>query len=395
VRIAFVTSRFPWPVEKGDKLRAFHQIRCLSEQHEIHLIAVSHKPVSKADIAAMEPFCKSIRIFRIRRWLLPVNLLLGWFEGLPLQVGYFFDRTIKRTVQYHIIHLDPDHVMCQLIRAAPYVRALPFTKTLDYMDVFSEGMRQMAKRYRLLAGFIFRSEASRLAAFERTIYKDFDRHTIISGQDRERLRLASHDHVAIIPNGVGSQFYHFEAKNKPTHDLVFVGNLGYGPNKHAANVLTEEILPLLRSKGVEPTLLIAGARPGRRLRKMGKLSGVTVQGWLDDIRDAYADGRIFVAPMFTGIGLQNKILEAMAMGLPCVTTPMVNNAIGAEPGREILVADTPEGIADYILYLMSDKASAKLLAEAGKQFVMNTYSWEIQGKKLSEILESENTFNRI
>ena len=105
-------------------------------------------------------------------------MLLGWIEGLPIQVSYFLDKTMKRKVQYHIIGIEPDHIICQLIRAADYVRSLPFKKTLDYMDVFSEGMRQLSVRHSWL-GFVFRMEARRLAAYERTLYKDFDRHTII------------------------------------------------------------------------------------------------------------------------------------------------------------------------------------------------------------------------
>ena len=120
----------------------------------------------------MAPFCTSVKVFRIKQWLLPVNLILGWIEGLPLQASYFLDRTIKRKVQYHIIHIEPDHIVCQLIRAAAYVRALPFKKTLDYMDVFSEGMRQLAHRHKWL-GVFFNMEAERLAAYERTLYKDF------------------------------------------------------------------------------------------------------------------------------------------------------------------------------------------------------------------------------
>ena len=95
MRIAFVTSRFPFPVEKGDKLRAFHQIRILSQSNEIHLISISHKRVSQADLDAMSPYCKSVKVFHLKWWLMPVNLILGLLEGLPLQVSYFLDRKWK------------------------------------------------------------------------------------------------------------------------------------------------------------------------------------------------------------------------------------------------------------------------------------------------------------
>jgi glycosyltransferase involved in cell wall biosynthesis len=391
VRIVFVASRFPYPVEKGDKLRAFHQIRLLSVDHEIHLVAISHQAIAPEHIRAMEPYCKSIRVFRINQWLLPFQLLIGWFEGLPLQVSYFLDRTIKRKVQYHIIHLEPDHVLCQLIRATPYVRALPFPKTLDYMDVFSVGMLQLAERMKPF-GFVFKWESARLSAFERTIYKDFDRHTIISAQDRNRLKLASSDHVAVIPNGVDPSFQSFHLARTPTHDVVFVGNLGYGPNKEAALYLVNTLRPELLRMGIAIRILLAGARPGNRLKRLAQPGQVTVKGWVEDIREAYADGRILVAPMFSGLGMQNKILEAMAMGLPCVTTSMVNNAIGAEENSEILVGDNAKDLARYIYRLLTNDDLYHQLASGGKTFVQKNYQWEDQVAKLEVVLHSKNVY---
>jgi sugar transferase (PEP-CTERM/EpsH1 system associated) len=391
LRIVFVTPRFPYPVEKGDKLRAFHQIKALSKQHEIHLVAISHRKVSAEDIEAMQGYCRTIKVFQIKNWLLPIQLFLGWMEGLPLQVSYFLDRTIKRKVQYHIIHLEPDHVICQLIRAAPYVRALPFAKTLDYMDVFSEGMVQLAKKYRPF-GFVFQWEAKRLAAYERTVYKDFDKHTIISGQDRNRLKLATHDQILVVPNGVDDRFAPNYTSQKPSFDIVFVGNLGYGPNRSAVDFLVKKVYPALKKRGKTPKILIAGARPGPGIEQLGRDPGIVVRGWVEDIRDAYADGRIFVAPMFSGLGLQNKILEAMAMGLPCVTTSMVNNAIGAGQGTEILVADTLEGLVDHVQNLMENEQLYNDISRAGRAFILKNYQWEDQVRKLETFIGSKNIY---
>jgi glycosyltransferase involved in cell wall biosynthesis len=363
----------------------------LSLHHEIHLVAISHRKIAPEHLEAMAPYCKTIKVFLIRNWLLPVQLAIGWLEGLPLQVSYFLDRTIKRKVQYYIIQLEPEHVYCQLIRASTYVRALPFPKTLDYMDVFSEGMFQLAKKYQPF-GFFFRWEAQRLAAYERTIYKDFNKHTIISMQDRDRLRLATHDQIMVIPNGVDADFMPLNNGHRPGYDLVFVGNLGYGPNTAAAQYLVRKLLPELGRRGVKASLLLAGARPGRKIRQLKSEAGVTVRGWVPDIRDAYADGRIFVAPMFTGLGLQNKILEAMAMGLPCVTTSMVNNAIGAEINKEILVADTLEGLGDHVQKLMTDEKEYARIAEAGRAFVVSTYRWEDQVAKLEAFISAKNAY---
>jgi sugar transferase (PEP-CTERM/EpsH1 system associated) len=391
VRIVFVTSRFPYPVEKGDKLRAYHQLRLLSQHHEVHLVALTHHRLEEKDIEAMRPFCASIKVFRISLWLLPIHLLLGWLEGLPLQVSYFYDRTIKRDIQYHIIGLDPDHVICQLIRATPHVRSLAFPKTLDYMDVFSVGMEQLAERLKPF-GFLIRWEAARLARFERTIYKDFDRHTIISDQDRQRLNLASTERVVVVPNGVDPAFFNYTKVIDPRFDIVFVGNLGYAPNVHAAKFLVKTLHPALKASKIPCKILLAGARPGKSVLNLEQPDAVKVKGWVDDIREAYADGHIFVAPMFTGLGLQNKILEAMAMGLPCVTTSMVNNAIGAIPDEEILVADTLQAFVNHIARLTMDHDYRNQIAEAGRSFVVKNYQWEDQVAKLEAVLVNNKVY---
>lgn len=391
MRIVYVTSRFPFPVEKGDKLRAFHQIRILSKRHEIHLVAISHKSISQEALNAMQPYCKSVRVFRIREWLLPFQIIAGWLEGLPLQVSYFLDRTIKRQIQYHIIHIEPDHVICQLIRAAGYVRALPFRKTLDYMDVFSEGMHQRAVQHKIFKSF-FEMEARRLAAYERTIYKDFDHHIIISAQDRDRLKLPSKEHIAVIPNGVDTQFWQNTGTLTPLHELVFVGNLGYGPNKSTATFIVKNILPELKKRLRRVKVLIAGARPGHDISILNRIEGVTVKGWVEDIREAYQDGRIFVAPMFSGLGLQNKILEAMSMRLPCVTSSMVNNAIGATPGKHILVADNVDDIVSSIELLLDHPDRYEEIANAGREYVVAHFNWEDQVNKLEKLIFTHNEY---
>ena len=391
MRIAFVTSRFPFPVEKGDKLRAFHQIRLLSSLHEVHLVAISHRKIDENDLQAMAPYCKSVTVFNVKGWLLPLNIILGWIEGLPLQISYFLDRSIKRKVQYHIIRIEPDHVVCQLIRAAEYVRALPFEKTLDYMDVFSEGMLQLADRYKWL-GIFFRMEARRLASYERTLYKDFDRHIIISEQDKERLRLPSKKFITVIPNGVDDSFSNDHIMSVPAYDLVFVGNLGYGPNKTAVKYLVNEIIPAIEKRNRKVKVLIAGARPGKYIRGLNARENITVKGWLPDIRDAYRDGRIFVAPMISGLGLQNKILEAMSMGLPCITTSMVNNAIGAKDQEQILVADSLDEFVDHIFMLFDHPEVYTRIAANGKAFVIENFKWEDQIKKMDDVLHSKNVY---
>lgn len=159
------------------------------------------------------------------------------------------------------------------------------------------------------------------------------------------------------------------------YDLCFVGNLGYYSNVEAVRFLIKKIYPLLKKAKPDIKILIAGARPTTEIQYLGN-ENITVLGWLDDIREAYAHSRVLVAPLMHGIGQQNKILEAMAMHVPVVSTSRVNNAIGATPETEILVADTEGVFAEQILRLLQDIDLQNLMADNGRAFVEKRYSWD-------------------
>ncbi|MDX1409440.1 MAG: glycosyltransferase [Saprospiraceae bacterium] len=384
MRIAYITSRFPFPTEKGDKLRAFQHIRYLSRAHEVHCFAITHDPVTAPAVKVLEAHCASVRIYRISRWKLILNIARSVFNGLPVQVGYFLDPAAKRLLQTDLIRTAPDHIVTQLIRTTEYVRSVPHRKTLDYMDTFSYGASQRASSDRWWKRAFYLFEAHRLRKYERQIYQDFDHHLIISHQDRARLPLPYQRSVHVLPNGVDLDHYQPQ-DTASASEVVFVGNMGYMPNIEAAEFLVQRVMPEVWQTVPEATVCIAGARPHRRVRRL-QSPKVRVTGWVEDVRPLYASGRVFVAPMFSGMGQQNKILEAMAMGRPCITTSIVNNAIGATPNVHLLLAENSRQFADQIVHVITDPALAGALAGAARQFVEDEFDWESQNKKLDRIL---------
>lgn len=389
MRIAFLTSRFPYPVEKGDKLRAYRHLCHLCQRHEVHLLAVSHQEVPIEHLRIVEEQCASVRVFRISRWKIAWNCLKAIFSGLPVQVGYFLDARCKQALQAALISIQPDHVFAQLIRTAEYVRRIPFPKTLDYMDTFSVGAGQRSRSGSWLMRPFFAIESFLLRRYERQVYADFTNHAIISSQDRERLPLPYRKSVVVLPNGVDADYFK-PSDNPPAQqwDVVFVGNMGYFPNIEAAQFLAHKIMPSLWDVRPETTLCIAGARPDRRVRAL-RSARVEVTGWVEDIRTVYARGRVFVAPMFSGMGQQNKILEAMAMQRPCITTAIVNYAIGAEHGTHVLLAASSKSFAENILRLLNDCEFAESLAHNARTFVRNNYGWDRQNKILDSLIYTD------
>jgi sugar transferase (PEP-CTERM/EpsH1 system associated) len=391
MKILVLLSRFPYPLDKGDKLRAYHQLRYLAGQgHDICLLALSDEAVGVEALAAVRPLCRGgLYLHRLGRAARGRGLLRALATaGQPLQVGYFYEKTAQRLVDKLLAEFRPDHVYCQLIRMAEYLRphAGRLPMTLDYMDVFSAGMARRAATAPLWQRPVLALEARRLAAYEAAAFGWFRHRTIISDQDRRLVPHPQNGQIAIVPNGIALDYFQPQPLAAKTYDLLFCGNMGYHPNVDAACWLAEEILPLVQRRHPGATLLVAGTTPAPRVQALARRPGVTVSGWLPDIRTAYAQARVFVAPMRVGTGLQNKLLEALAMQLPCVTTPLANNALRGTPGQHLLVADGAPALAEALAGLLADEARAARLAAAGRTFVVATYDWAAATGKLENLL---------
>jgi sugar transferase (PEP-CTERM/EpsH1 system associated) len=390
-KVLYLTPRFPHPLDKGDKLRAFHQIRVLSEHHDVCLCALSHEPVSRENLAALEPYCCRIEI-------VPLSRAWSWFRtavaGLlnePFQVGYFSSPKAGKRVHELVGEFEPDHVIAQLIRTARYVRDLPVTRTLDYMDAFSRGLRQREEMSSVPVRLMLGRERRAVRNYERAVFDEFDHHTIISERDRQVIDHDQRDSIRLVPNGVDLEA--FAPRSEPAKaDLLFVGNMSYSPNVTAATILAREILPRVQETRPGCRLLIAGTTPTRAVLRLRSAS-VTVTGWIDDIAGCYARSRVFVAPMMAATGIQNKLLQAMASGLPCVTTSLANQALGAGPD-EVLLAQTPREFADAVEHLLSDPEAARELGRKGRELVLRSFQWRQATHPLLEIVDSSDGSRR-
>ena len=377
MRLLVLLSRFPYPLDKGDKLRAYHQLRYLAERHEICLFALTDEEVSAEDDAAVRPLCRGgLVVHRLRRPGIARNMARALATGRPLQVGYFHDAGAQRRVDALLREFRPDHIYCQLIRMAEYLRphAGRVPMTLDYMDVFSAGMARRATQAPAWQRPVLALEARRLLAYEAAAFDWFQHHTIISDQDRQLIQHPRRAAIEVVLNGIDTDLFRPLPAVAKEYDVLFCGNMSYHPNVDAAVFLAEDIMPLVRQQHPAARLLVAGTTPAARVLALASPQ-VVVSGWVPDIRAAYAAARVFAAPMRVGTGLQNKLLEAMAMHLPCVTTPLANNALGGTDGQELRVADAAPALAAAICELLDDAVGAAALAGRGQQFVKTRYTW--------------------
>ncbi len=380
-------SRIPYPLEKGDKLRAFYQIRELSKHHDLIICALHDAPPHPEAYNVLHAFSEHIYFFRLCRTGIVFRLIAALISNQPFQVAYFFNRRIYKKIHTLVARHKPHHIYCQLIRTAEYMRNIGIDKTLDYQDVFSAGLKRRMGVAPWYLKVLLKSEYLRVKRYEKKAFDFFDKHTIISYPDRELIPHHLNKKITVIPNGVDTDYFKPVKTNK-TVDLIFSGNMGYPPNIDGAVYLVREIMPLVWKEDPGVRVAIVGATPAQQVRSLAS-DRVSVTGWVEDIRSQYGASKVFVAPMRIGTGLQNKVLEAMAMQLPCITSPLANKALNAINGKHLLIGRNTKEYAEHILSLLRNSDVRENLADNGYQFVLKKFNWQSNGKMLESVIVAE------
>jgi glycosyltransferase involved in cell wall biosynthesis len=399
MKILVVLPRFPWPLDKGDKLRAYHQVVELSKRHEIYLFAVSHRRVEPERVKVLEPFCRQIRVVHLNRFVCGFNILRNWLSSKSLQMGYWNTKRSKRACKIFAREVKPDVVYSQMVRTMPLVARLPYPKVMDFQDALSMNTERRMEHSKGLWHYLLHFEFKMLRSSEYKAFSIFDALTIISEVDSEAIPHKKNGEIHIVPNGVDFDYFSSQnvkksgSLNEGGYSICFCGNMSYAPNVDAARYLVKEVMPLVWEYSPYATVLIAGADPKPAVRALAsnaqKPEKVTVSGRMPDIREAYASSQLFVAPMRIGSGLQNKLLEAMAMQKQCVTTSLANAALGATSGDQLFVGDSKEDLAYWISLLLGSEEVRSRIAHEGNLFVRQHYSWQAAVQPL------ENIFNAV
>ncbi len=387
MKILIILSRFPYPLEKGDKLRAYqHLVNLKASGHELHLVALSDQEVLPASLEKIESLCATVSVLRLNYFSIFINLISSVFRSLPFQVGYFYSNRHHAQINEIISRVQPALIYCQLIRTALFVKdntSVP--RIIDYQDAFSKGTSQRMEAAPWWLKPLFVRELKLVKKFEESSYEWFNGHMIISSQDRDAHAVSPNKPVSVVPNGVDTYFYYPQPAPRES-DIIFVGNMNYPPNVDGACFLVEEIMPLVWKKFPSASVRIAGTNPSRRVRSLSS-GQVVVTGWVKDIRDSYRSAEIFVAPMRIGTGLQNKLLEAMAMGIPCVTTPISFEPLGAKQGVDILVGESAPEIAHQICSLLESDGLRNEIGNNGLKFVVENYSMQHSKILLEKVIQ--------
>ena len=384
-RLAVIASRFPYPLNKGDKLRLFHQMKYLSQYFDLYLYAINEERIDQTEQTVVRELCHEIKLFNLNIFQKTYGIGRSLLKREPLQVGYFYSKQIENNIKKDLELKKIDLVYCQLSRTAAYGLTFNGPVVFDYQDCFSKNYERAYKNSTGIKKIFYKREWQSMRRYEIKINHDFIAKTIISDFDKESLPFSS-DKIHVIPNGVDTAFYK-EQNTQKEFDILFSGNLNYQPNVDAAINIIENLYPILKEVHPSIKIGIAGNTSNKKILSAGNENLIVVTE-VKDMRDMYAKTNIYIAPLFTGAGLQNKLLEAMSMGIPCIATRISNLSLRAAPSEEVIEVNNVKELSEGILNLLNNTGKRKELGQNGQQFVQNNYSWDTANQKLKNILEA-------
>lgn len=398
-RVLFLAHRIPFPPDKGDKIRSFHELKILAASgHEVHLLAFADDPRDlRADYkAALSELCASVSILALNRRLAAAKALVSLARGRPFTLGYFSARSMREAVARTLASTNPDAIVVYCSSVAQYVPPALYSRTLlDMVDVDSEKWRDYSRAASPPRAWIYATEAKRLRAYEQSIIRRIARTivttsreaaTLVDGADDVRAR------VATVPSGVDlTRFSTALAADSDARAaqpcVVFTGAMDYYANVDAARYFVHDVWPAIRSRVPDAQFVIVGSNPSSSVLALASTPGVSVTGTVPDVRPYVGNAVVSVAPLRIARGVQNKILEAMSMGRAVVSTPQAAAGLAAAAGEELLVASGATALADAVVSLLNDPDLRARIGRRARAFVERNHDWPITLRRFVEIVD--------
>lgn len=392
--LLYLPHRIPFPPNKGDKVRSYHLLKYLSGRYRVHLGTFVDDPADWQHVEATKKFCGETYFARLDPKIAKLKSLRGFVTGEALSLPYYRDRGLQRWVNDLLARLPVAHVLVFSSSMAQYVLRSDVHRIADFVDVDSDKWRQYARSQPWPLSHVYRREAEKLFAFEREVTRRFDATVFVSKAEAllfKRLAPESADKIHYANNGVDFEYFSPE-RDYPNpyapgeRAIVFTGAMDYWPNVDAVEWFARNVFPEVRQRFPDIRFVIVGAKPARQVEKLAELPGVVVTGAVPDVRPYIAGSALAVAPLRLARGIQNKVLEAMAMGKAVVASPEAYAGIDARPGVELAMATTPaEYVAEISAILSGGRAAA--LGAAARERVMRDYSWSGNLSRVERLLK--------
>jgi polysaccharide biosynthesis protein PslH len=399
--ILYLVHRLPYPPNKGDKVRSYHLLKHLLARHRVFLGTFIDDPDDEAHIATLRDMCADLHVSRLNPRFARLRSLNGLLAGEPLTLRYFRDAGLQKWVDNTFRQNRIDSVVVFSSAMAQYVedkQRLPVL--VDFVDVDSAKWTQYAQKHRWPLSWLYRREGEALLAYERQIATRTTRSFFVTEAETALFTSRAPEcsvRVEAMCNGVDAEFFAPDPARPSPFDpgeipIVFTGAMDYWPNVDAVRWFADEVLPGLQERQPKVRLHVVGRSPTREVMALAG-ENIVITGTVPDVRPYLQHAAVVVAPLRIARGIQNKILEAMAMRRPVVASTECAAAVDAEIGPELISATTAREFIDAIKARLADPAGSNSIGEAARQRVIACYSWEANLNGIDRYLGSSSGGN--
>ncbi|TDJ71236.1 MAG: TIGR03087 family PEP-CTERM/XrtA system glycosyltransferase [Planctomycetota bacterium] len=385
MRILLLAQRVPYPPNRGDKITTWRLIERMKREHDVTVIAFAH---DEADLAAARTLaergfhCIAVPHRERVKKLLSLPLLL---TTKPLTLGVYSSRALQAEVDRHVAEADVAYAYSSSMGAFLLPHRIPWV--MHFAELDSDKWRQYSRRKGFPMRYVYEREWLTLLAFERKLAAAARTNVFCTPLEEAVFQRDVPGWPSVVlRNGVDLEYYRPGAGETEPGHLVFVGVMDYYPNVDGCVHFVREILPRVRERHPKARFTIVGSRPSREVERLAEEPGVEVTGFVDDTREYLRKAAVSVAPLRIARGIQNKVLEALAMGLPVVGTESATQGVDGQPGRDYVRADSAEDQARAISELLSDPEKARKLGQRGRRLVEANYDWDVTLAPLDDIL---------
>jgi polysaccharide biosynthesis protein PslH len=381
MKLLLLSSRPPWPPTRADQMTVDRMVRFLASRGvEVDLACfVEDEAEDRALRSELGPVCRRIATLKLPRWRSYLRTALSLPTREPMQVAYYRSREMSALVRERVAKERYDLVYVHLIRMAEFVRGLPVPKVIGLQISQALNLQRMVDNVSDPARrFFYQIEAKKVRPYEAAICRDFARVFLVGQRDVDEITQSAPVTNAVVqPHGqdVPPLSKLREARREPGA-IVMSGVMATYTNVDAATWFAREVFPLVEREVPEASFWIVGRQPQRDVLALARPPRVVVTGEVPDVSDWLLRAEVGVAPLRIGAGMQNKLVQAMAAGLPVVATPIANEGIRASDGAHLWLRDEPRAFADAVITLLRDRAARERLGAAGRSYVERYWTWE-------------------
>lgn len=387
LKILFTANRFPYPPYRGDKLKIYHLAKRLSKKHDLHLITFLQDEDDLKYVPELKEIFNEIYLIPLTKRQSYWNSLIGFFKKLPLQVQYFHSLKMAEKIEEIKKNNNYDAVHVQHLRMAQYWNLhKDIPRILDLPDAYSLYWKRRINNKKGLLKSFAKTEQRKVFEYE-DILNEYDLSLVCSGEDQAYLQSEKGiKNVQLLPNGVDLSTFSAKHHDYSLQDtILFTGNMNYAPNVDAVIYFCQEIFPLIQKKIKNVRFIIAGQKPLRKVKKLAD-EAIEITGFVKDLSLYYEKATIVVAPLRFGAGTQNKVLEAMAMGVPVVSRNIGFNGLNIESGNGVVLSTETQDFANQCIRLLENERLRKEIGKKGKEVIQKQFDWDVIADQLERYL---------